>query len=84
MDNTNVKIADIVKDMSFKRRKPVSQDTKNQTQQLLCSLKEARNKLDKLHLKLWYAVEQNDYHSVNLADTKQELASIIKKLESEI
>lgn len=82
MDNTNEKIADIVKDMSFERRKPVSPDTKNQTQQLLCSLKEARNRLDKLHLKLWYAVDNNDYHSVDLADAKQEIANIIKKFES--
>lgn len=84
MDNANDKIAGIVKGMSFERRKPVSQDTKNQTQQLLCSLKEARNRLDKLHLKLWYAVENNNYHSVSLADAKQEIASVIQKFEIQI
>lgn len=84
MDNTIEKITGIVKDMNFERRKPVSQDTKKQTQQLLCSLKDARNGLDKLHLKLWYAVENNDYHSVSLTDAKQELDNIIKVLESQM
>lgn len=84
MDNTNDKIADIVKDISFERRKPVSQDTKHQIQQLLCSLKDAKKRLDKLHLKLWYAVDKNDYHSVNLEEAKDELRNIIRELESQI
>lgn len=84
MENTNERIASIVKDMSFKRRKPVSQDTKHQTHQLLCSLKEAKNRLDKLHLKLWYAVEKNAYHSVSLTETKQELDNIIRQLENQV
>lgn len=84
MDNANQKIADIVKDMSFERRKPVSQDTKHQTQQLLCSLKEAKKRLDKLHLKLWYAVDKSNYHFVSLAEAKQELDIIIRELESQM
>lgn len=84
MDNTNEKITSMVKNMSFERRKPVSTETKQSTKQILCSVKEVKDKLDKLHLKLWYAVEKNDYHSVNLTETKQELSSIIKELESQV
>lgn len=84
MDNTNEKIASMIKKMSFERKKPVSIEAKQSTKQILCSVKEAKDKLDKLHLKLWYAVEKNDYHSVNLAEAKQELSSIIKVLESQV
>lgn len=82
MNNTKQTITDMVEGMNFKRKKPVSKETKQKTQQLLSLVGKSRNKLDKLHLKLWYAVEKNDYHSVCLTEAMQELEKITHELES--
>ena len=81
MNETEKKIADIVSGIDLERKKPVLPEEKQQTAELLDELTAAKRQLDKLHLKLWYAVEKKDYHSLSLEQAKQELRSLLDALE---
>ncbi len=81
MNDTEIKIADIVADMDFSRKKPVSSATKQQTTALYRDLGETLKKLNKLHLGLWYASQNNDYRSLPLQHAKEKLAEAVEELE---
>lgn len=75
------KTADIVSNMDFSRRKPVSPGNKQQTKQLLNEVSELKKKIDKLNLLLWHAVERNDYRSFTSSDAKESLIQIKQDIE---
>ncbi len=81
MNNTKTKIVDIVADMDFSRKKPVLAKTKQETAALCRELGETLKKLNKLHLSLWYASQNNDYRSLPLQEAKTKLAQAAKELE---
>ena len=71
MNDTEIKIADIVADMDFSRKKPVPSETKQQTDALFRDLGKTLKKLNKLHLSLWHASQNNDYRSLPLQQAKE-------------
>ena len=81
MNDTEIMIADIVAGMDFSRKKPVSEEAKQQTAALYQDLGETLKKLHKLHLSLWYASQNNDYRSLPLQQAKEKLAEAVKELE---
>ena len=82
MDKTNQIIEDMVSDMRFERRKPVSKQTKQETVSLYDALHAVRARINKLHLALWQGQEKSDYHSTNLQNAKQELRRIRDEIDA--
>jgi len=81
MDETNQIIEDMVSDMRFKRRKPVTKQTKQEMAALYDALGAVLGRMNKLHLALWHAQEKSDYHSTNLQDAMQELRQIRDEID---
>ena len=80
MDEVREKIADITADMNFERRTRVSEAQKQQMRRLLDNLSEAKKRVDKLHLRLWYAQNSGDYHSLSAEEAEREIEEIRKGL----
>ncbi len=75
------RIADMVSSMDFDRKKPVSQQTKQDVAELHDSLSEVLQRLDKLRLSLWHAQEESDYRTVSIDQVREELARARDELD---
>ena len=82
MDNTRKQIADIIGDMHFERKAPVSRARKAQYAALESGIADALKELNRLHLRLWHAVSQRDYHSLPPDEAIQSLDDIQKQLSA--
>jgi uncharacterized membrane protein YgaE (UPF0421/DUF939 family) len=80
MDNTKKQIADILSQMQFERRSPVSKQTKAQFAAMEAGLSDALKELSKLRLRVWHAVSQRDYHSLSLDEAKQKLDEVQRQI----
>ncbi|MGI5848847.1 MAG: hypothetical protein ACOX8Q_02060 [Christensenellales bacterium] len=82
--NTQIqqRIAGMVKNMRFDRKKRITKKERA----LYAGLEEKVEKiiidLNKLHLRLWHAVYKKDYHSLNLVDAKQMLRQISQSISN--
>ena len=81
MDNTREQITDILSDMQFERRPAVSRQKKTQYAALETGVADALKGLNKLHLRLWHAVSQRDYHSLSLDETRKMLDEVRCRLD---
>ena len=79
-DNTKDRIADMLSDMPFERRTPVSRQKKAQYAATEAGVADALKDLNKLHLRLWHAVSQRDYHSLSLDEARQTLCELERQL----
>lgn len=75
------KIADIVADMRFERRKPVSRSEKADYKALKSEISSVLLDLERLHLRLWHANKQHDYRSLSLAQAKESIAQLAERLD---
>ncbi len=82
MDNSREQIADIINDMHFERKAPVSRARKAQYAALESGIADALKELNRLHLRLWHAVSQRDYHSLSPDEVIQALDDIQKHLST--
>ena len=82
MDNTREQIADIINDMRFERKTAVSRARKAQYAALESGVADALKELNRLHLRLWHAVSQRDYHSLPPDEAIQALDDIQKQLST--
>ncbi len=81
-DNTKDRIADMLSDMPFERRTPVSRQKKAQYAATEAGVADALKDLNKLHLRLWHAVSQRDYHSLSLDEARQALEVIRDRINA--
>ncbi len=82
MDNVKGQITDILSDMQFERRPPVSRQKKAQYAAMEAGVRDALKELNKLHLRLWHAVSQRDYHSLPLDEARRTLEEIRNQIEA--
>lgn len=82
MDNAKEQIMDILSDMQFERRTPVSRQKKAQYAAMEAGVRDALKELNKLHLRLWHAVSQRDYHSLPLDEARQMLYEIRNRIDA--
>lgn len=80
MNDTQMKIAEMVAEMQFERRAAVPQETKAMTAALLQKVEGLAADINKLRLKLWHAADKKDYRSLPLEDAKTEL----ERMQSEM
>ncbi len=71
MKETKEQIADIVKDINFKRRPRVSKQKKTEHSALKQDIDAVSCKLDLLRLRLWHAEYKSDYHSLTMEEATQ-------------
>ena len=76
------KIADIVSKMQFERRKPVPRAKKAAFEAMQTQIKEVLLELGRLHLGLWHAKSQRDYHSLSLIKTRERIAQLAQRLDA--
>jgi cell shape-determining protein MreC len=81
MDESKARIADMVSSMDFERKKPVTNQTKLDVNELSNSLTEVRKRLDKLSLSLWHAQDKSDYRAISVDQVKEELAKAREELD---
>jgi len=81
-DNTKDPIADILSAMQFERRTPVSRQKKAQYAAMEAGVSDVIKELNKLHLRLWHAVSQRDYHSLSLDEARQALGEIRNRIDA--
>jgi len=72
----------ILESIGFSRKKPPSAAQKKAYAELQRSVNTARQRLNKLHLRLWQAVSSRDYHSVSLEEAKKALGDIARELDA--
>ena len=82
MDNTREQIANMLSDMQFERRPAVPRQKKAQYAATEAGVADALKELNRLHLRLWHAVSQRDYHSLPLDEIKQMLDEVQCRLDS--
>jgi hypothetical protein len=80
MDDIKDKIADMVKDMCFERKRPVTKQQKAAYTVLAARLAEIIADLNRLRLRLWHADEKRDYHSLSLYEAED----ILKKARQDL
>lgn len=78
----NEKVAQILSALDFDRKRPVTSAQKKSYAQLLQSVDDVRQRLNKLHLRLWHASSRRDYHSLSLEDTREMLGDIARQIEA--
>jgi len=82
MENEKAKIAEMVKNMPLKRRKPVPEETKTRLDALKQRLLQPIADLNKLHLKLWHAQKHNDYKHIDMDDLRSRLAAVRDEIDA--
>ena len=82
MDNTRQQIVHILSDMQFERKPTISRQKKAQYAAMEAGVAVALKELNRLHLRLWHAVSQRDYHSLSLEEAGQTLDDIRGRLEA--
>ena len=81
-DNTKDRITDMLSEMQFERRAPVSRQKKAQYAATEAGIADALKDLNRLHLRLWHAVSERDYHSLSLEEAKQTLVEIRNRIDA--
>lgn len=76
------KIANLLADMRFERRPPVTKQKKARYAVLEAETNDVMNEVRRLHLRLWHAVSRHDYHSLSLDEARQALDDIRRQLDS--
>jgi hypothetical protein len=82
MNTEDKKIADMVRDMHFERKKPPSKLKKTAYTAIKTELDSIAHDLDALRLALWYAEHQRDYHRLSPGDLKTQLSRINERIET--
>ena len=82
MDTENKKIADMVRDMHFQRKKPPTKRKKTAYTAVKTELDGIACDIDALRLALWYAEHQRDYHKLSPDDLKARLVRVAARIET--
>lgn len=77
---TEQKIAQLLSELQFERRRPVTLTQRQQYAALQKEVDEVRRSLDALHLRLWHAQQRRDYHSLSLEEARGILAKAAERL----
>ena len=67
--------------MQFERRPAVSRHKKAQYAAMEAGVADALKELNRLHLRLWHAVSQRDYHSLSPDEARQALDVVRCRLD---
>jgi predicted nucleic acid-binding Zn-ribbon protein len=78
----NQRINDILNTLNFDRKRPATAAQKAAYERLQKDVDDARQRLNKLHIQLWHAVDRHDYHSLSLEDARETLGDIAEYLEA--
>ncbi len=81
MENTREQIADMLSDMQFERRPAVSRQKKAHYAAMEAGVAEVLKELNRLHLRLWHAASQRDYHSLSLDEARTMLDEVRCRLD---
>lgn len=76
------KVAQILGALDFEKKRPVTAAQKKAFAELERSVDEARQRLNKLHLRLWHATGSRDYHSLSLDDARETLRGISRQIDA--
>jgi predicted nucleic acid-binding Zn-ribbon protein len=82
MDTENKKIADMVRDMHFERKKPPTKRMKTAYTAIKTELDDIARDLGALRLALWHAEHQRDYHQLSPDDIKARLNRTAARIET--
>jgi hypothetical protein len=80
MDDQDKRIEDILAGMQFERRLPPSKQIKAEYAALEADVGGILRDLSRLHLRLWHAVFQRDYHSLSPQEARLALEDIRERL----
>lgn len=78
----NQKIEHVLSTLNFDRKRPATAAQKAAYAALQKDVDDVRQRLNKLHLQLWHAVNHHDYHSLSLEDARQTLGDIARFVEA--
>lgn len=76
------KVAGIINALDFDRKRPMASAQKDAYSRMQKDVNDVRLRVNKLHLRLWHAVNQHDYHSLSLEETREALQDIAKHIEA--
>jgi hypothetical protein len=75
-------VLEILEPLDFDKKRPVTSAQKKAYMELQQSVDDARQRLNKLHLRLWHAVNSRDYHSLSLEEARETLESIARHIDA--
>ena len=81
MTNEKQMIADMIKNMCFERKKPAGKHIKAEFAAMESAIGTITDELNKLHLRLWHAVNKGDYRSLSLEEATAQLEEIQQRIE---
>ena len=79
---TEQKIAQLLSELQFERRRPVTRVQRQEYAALQKEVDEVRRCLNALHLRLWHAQQRRDYHSLSLEEARGILANAAERLST--
>ncbi len=76
------KVLEILAPLDFDKKRPVTAAQKKAYAELQRAVDDIRQRLDQLHLRLWHAAENRDYHSLPLEEAREKLADIARQIDA--